>query len=99
MLTHDAFAEKTCLILNYHVEEVLATTPNNLTPEQVDWFTTHVSARVRYLHAHNLQWQKWLENRNKRIDPRDQIKVWIRHWLTAYLMDNERYRRNAESAT
>ena len=79
-----AFLEKTSLLIGVLVEAVLTETAAVLTPAQQAWFTEHCEHRFRWFHANNPTWRKWLEDRNRRIDPRDQCKVWIRHWLAAY---------------
>jgi ribosomal protein S27AE len=91
LTTPETFLEKTCLILDYHVEVVLAEQPHTLTPEQVAWFFAHCDIRFRYFHANDSYWRKWLEDRNPKIDPRLQCKVWIRHWLAAYTLDPTTY--------
>ncbi len=96
MLTTTAvFLERTSLLVNVLVGAVLAEKPHALTPAQAAWFTTYCDRRFRYFHANNPRWQKWLEDRDPNIDPRDQCKVWIRHWLAAYVLDpvgyQERY--------
>ena len=61
------------------------------------WFTAYCDQRFRYFHANNPRWRKWLEDRDRRIDPRDQCKVWIRHWLTAYVLDPAGYQERYPS--
>jgi hypothetical protein len=91
MLTSDEFADKTCLIIRQHVGAVLCEKPCTLTADQISWFADHCDQRFRYLHALNPAWAKWLEGRDRKIDPRDQVKVWIRHWLSAYVQGPETY--------
>ena len=92
MLTTAAlFLEKTSLLVDVLVEAVLAEKPHALTPAQVTWFAAYCDQRFRYFHANNPRWQKWLEDRDRKIDPRDQCKVWIRHWLAAYVLDPAGY--------
>ena len=98
MLTTVAvFLETTSLLVDVLVEAVLAETTPALTPAQVTWFTAHCDQRFRYFHANNPRWRKWLEDRDPRIDPRDQCKVWIRHWLAAYVLDPVGYQERYES--
>ena len=91
LTTPDAFADATCLILDFHTSKVLNETPHNLTRPQIEWFRSYCDLRFRWFHANRPDWQKWLENRNPRIDPRGQCHVWIRHWLAAYLLDPAGY--------
>jgi len=86
------FMEKTSLLVEVLVEAVLVETATTLTPAQQAWFTRHCDQRFRWFHANNPTWRKWLEDRDRRIDPRDQCKVWIRHWLAAYVRDPARYK-------
>jgi len=98
MLTTVAvFLETTSLLVDVLVEAVLAETTPALTPAQVAWFTAHCDQRFRYFHARNPRWRKWLEDRDRRIDPRDQCKVWIRHWLAAYVLDPAGYQERYAS--
>lgn len=88
----DVFLDRTCFFLAVLVRQVLREErPYQLTPKQSQWFIDHCDRRVRYLHALNPRWREWLENCNPKIDPRDQCKVWIRHWLAAYTLDPARY--------
>jgi len=87
LTTNDAFLEKTSLLVDILVEAVINEKSHALTPIQVIWFSTYCDWRFRYFHANNPRWRKWLENRNRRIDPRSQCKVWIRHWLAAFVPD------------
>ena len=104
LTTADVFLEKTSLLVGVLVEAVLVEhaaakadqswpypSDRLLTPAQVAWFIAHCDQRFRYYHANNPKWRKWLEDRNSRIDPRNQCKVWIRHWLAAYVKDSARY--------
>jgi hypothetical protein len=99
LTTPDAFLEKTCLMLDYHVGAVLTEKPHALTPAQVTWFTAYCDQRFRYFHANNPRWRKWLEDRDRKIDPRDQCKVWIRHWLAAYVLDPAGYQERCASCS
>ena len=94
--TSENWLERTSLLLDVQVDSVLAERPEarrRLTPNQIDWFYNHVDQRFRYLHALDPKWRKWSEDRDRRIDPRLQARVWIRHWLDAYLLDPERYQQ------
>ena len=98
MLTTAAvFLEKTSLLVDVLVESVLAEKPHALTPAQVTWFAACCDQRFRYFHANNPRWQKWLEDRDRKIAPRDQCKVWIRHWLAAYALDPAGYQERCAS--
>ena len=85
------FEETTCLLLWLLVDQVWAEKPRALTQEEFDWFYDHVDRRMRWLHANKAGWRRWMENEDRRIDPREQAKVWIRHWLDAYCLDPQRY--------
>ena len=87
MTSNVIFLEKTCLLIDVLVDAVLAEQSHPLTAPQTAWFTAHCEQRFRYFHANNPRWRKWLEDRNRKIDPRHQCKTWIRHWLTAYVKD------------
>ena len=92
MLTTDAvFLEKTSLLVDVLVGAVLAEKPHVLTQAQVTWFAACCDQRFRYFHANRPDWRKWLEDRDPKIDPRDQCKAWIRHWLAAYVLDPAGY--------
>jgi hypothetical protein len=98
MLTTAAvFLEKTSLLVDVLVEAVVAENSHALTPAQVTWFAAFCDQRFRYFHANNPRWQKWLEDRDRKIDPRDQCKVWIRHWLAAYVLDPAGYQERCAS--
>jgi len=95
LTTTDVFLARTSLLVNVLVGAVLAEKSHVLTPAQTAWFVAYCDRRFRYFHANNPRWRKWLEDRDPNIDPRDQCKVWIRHWLAAYVLDpvgyQERY--------
>jgi hypothetical protein len=95
LTTRDAFAESTALVLDIFIDKALAETPHTLTAAQIEWFRGHCDQRFRWFHANNATWRKWLEDRDRRIDPRDQSLVWIRHWLTAFVKDPERFQQIA----
>ncbi len=96
MLTpQEKFAEATTLVLDIFIDKALAEAPHKLTAAQIKWFREHCDRRFRWFHANNSTWRKWLENRNRRIDPRDQSLVWIRHWLAAYAKDPDRFQQIA----
>jgi hypothetical protein len=97
LTTADVFLKKTSLLVDVLVEAVLAEKSHALTPAEVTWFAAHCDQRFRYFHANNLRWRKWLEDCDPRIDPRDQCKVWIRHWLAAYVLDAAGYRERCAS--
>jgi len=86
------FLEKTSLLIDVLVEAVLIKTGTTLPAADAAWFATHCEQRFRYFHRNNAVWRKWLEDRNARIDPRNQCKVWIRHWLAAFIRDPAGFR-------
>ena len=92
----EAFGTATALVLDFFTGKALNETPHDLSREQVEWFREHCDRRFRWYHANNPAWRKWLENRDPRIDPRDQCMVWIRHWLQSYLLDPQMYRQRHE---
>ena len=89
-----AFENRTCLLTDILVDQVFQERDWDIESQYVNWFYGHVNERFRYMHANNPEWRRWLENKRAQIDPRDQCKVWIRHWLTAYVIDPETYQRN-----
>jgi hypothetical protein len=50
------------------------------------WFIKHVDTWVRWFHANNVKWRRMLDGGN-----RDQLYVWVNHWLDAYLLDPVMY--------
>lgn len=78
------FSDKTALLIDVIVKQVLEEKPHTMSPEQVTWFVGHCEQRFCYFYETNTVWRRWLENRSRRIDPRLQCKVWIRHWLAGY---------------
>jgi hypothetical protein len=89
----DAFVNATALVVDALIDGVLAATPHSLTEPQIKWFRDYCDIRFRWFHANRRSWRKWLENRNHRIDPRGQSRVWIRHWLAAYIKHPARFQR------
>jgi hypothetical protein len=89
----DEFLENTCLILGYHIHAVIDERDHNLTEAEIEWFVIHCNKWFRYLYQTKPQWRKWLENRDRRIDPRKQCRVWIKHWLDAYMVSPCAYKR------
>jgi hypothetical protein len=83
------FSDKTALLIDVLVGQVLEEKPHTLTPELVTWFVVHCEQRFSYFYLNNPKWRRWLDNRSARIDPRLQCKVWIRHWLAGYEYQNK----------
>lgn len=52
-------------------------------------FIEHVDLRTRWMHVNNLRWRKFLESE----DGRDQLYIWVNHWLNGYMQDPELYRK------
>jgi hypothetical protein len=76
---HDEFIQ--CGILpNVVASTCLNSRGHTLTAGQADWFIKHVDTRVRWLHANNVRWRRSLDRGD-----RDQLYVWVHHWLEAYL--------------
>ena len=90
MTTEAKFESRTALLTDVLVDQVFAERYWDLPVPYVEWFYTHVNRRFRMMYA-NPRDRRWLENKSKRIDPRNQCKVWIRHWLTAYTLNPETY--------
>lgn len=86
------FADVTSLALDLLITDVLKANPAALTAYNTRWFRDHCDLRVRYLHANDPKWKKWLEGREPKIDPRDQIGVWLKHWLQAFIGGESDYR-------
>jgi hypothetical protein len=93
------FLEKTCLILDCLLQQIRDADPDDLAPDAVEWFLRHCNLRIRWFHANNRKWRAWLEGEHKRIDPREQCKVWMRHWLAAYRQNPEDYRSRHDMET
>ncbi len=60
--------------------------------EDKQWFIEHCEQRFRYFHANSEGWRQMLENKNKKIDSRKQAKVWILHWLQAFVKNPKQYK-------
>ena len=70
-------------------ETCLGQRQHSLTPAQVSWFIRHVDVWTRWFHANNAKWKMSLEAKDN--SGRDQLYVWVNHWLDAYLLNPERY--------
>jgi hypothetical protein len=93
----EEFEARTSLVMQVLVDQMLAEYPVNLlTWEERAWFTNNCERWFCRFHANSSAWKEWLENKVLNIDPRDQCKVWIRHWLEAYLRWPEGYKRKVE---
>ena len=89
---HKTFVTATALMLDLLANDVIAETPDHrLSKRQLEWFVDHCDTRIRFNYATDDHWRKWLENRDRRIDPRSQCKVWIRHWFKAFCLHPEQY--------
>jgi hypothetical protein len=88
------FGEKTALLIDVIVQCVLDEAPRKITLRQQIWFTAFCDTFIRHLHAANPSWTNWLENRAPRIDPPAQCRVWIRHWLAAFVLDPVKFMAN-----
>ena len=72
-------------------ETCLGKRQHNLTADQRAWFVKHADAWTRWFHANDAEWKRSLESEGNR--GRDQLYVWVNHWLDAYLLDPERYQK------
>ncbi len=89
----EKFIEATSLALTMLIADaVVSFYPAFLSHYNARWFQNHCDFRIRYLHANDEQWKKWLESRDPTIDPRDQIGVWVKHWFQAFNNDPIGYR-------
>ena len=52
-------------------------------------YSTRRCLGTRWFHANNAKWKRSLESKGNA--GRDQLYVWVNHWLDAYLLDPERY--------
>lgn len=94
IISLEKFENETCLLirpsLKFAIEQAGAKIPID------GWFYRHVSRRIRFMYDNNKEWRKWLQNKNRKIDPRLQLQVWLRHWIAAYIKNPETYQKNAE---
>jgi len=90
--TQKQFDKLTSLNLYLLIDDIVQYKLLAFSTEDIDWFTKHTENRIRYMHATNKRWKKWLENKLKSIDPRDQCKVWIRHWTEAFKKNPKIYK-------
>lgn len=68
---------------------------STMTPESVREFAELADRYCRDAYAAGAEW--FLEiARSKTNRGRDQLYVWITHWLSAYLNDPEQFRRSLE---
>lgn len=91
------FELQTSLMLGVLIEQVLEeNTPSAQKLKEMSsystlWFQGHCNRFVRWKYTNDCYWREWLESKNRRIDPRNQVKVWVRHWLEAYVQDPGKY--------
>ena len=85
------FEAATPIMPDVVAETCLAARDHTLTAEQYKWFVEHVDVWTRWFHANNAEWKRSLESEGNQ--GRDQLYVWVNHWLDAYLLDPERYQR------
>jgi len=63
-----------------------------MTPEQIREFADICDARCKKAYELKVEWfQKIVEARGNK--GRDQLYVWLTHWMTSYLMNPEGFRR------
>lgn len=59
-----------------------------LTSQQIEEFADWVDRRCRYCYENNVNWfMKIIKSKNN--SGRDQLYVWVSHWLSAYLNNPE----------
>lgn len=59
-----------------------------MTKKQIEAFAEWVDRRCRYCYENNVEWFMKLANA-KTSQGRDQLYVWVSHWLAAYLNNPE----------
>ena len=89
-ITREVFEKETALLTDVLVDQVLTEKAFGLSSDQTAWFKEHVNHRLCWLYANNSKWHIWLSDQG-RVDPRLQAKVWIRHWLDAYVRNPDQY--------
>jgi len=87
--TREHFEACTPIMPGVIAETCLGRRQHTLTPAQAAWFVRHVDVWTRWFHANNPKWKRSLESKSNA--GRDQLYVWVNHWLDAYLLDPERY--------
>ncbi len=91
------FERATPIMPDVIAETCLAQRQHELTPEQTVWFVQHVDVRTRWFHANNAKWKRSLEANGN--TGRDQLYVWVNHWLDAYLLAPEQYQERNPTDT
>lgn len=90
----EEFEAKTGLDIEKLVDEVLATYEVcPLVDNERVWFINDCSKWFRRFHANSFSWRKTLEVKTSNINPSDECRKWIRHWLRIYLGSPSEYRR------
>lgn len=72
---------------------------SKMTREQVAEFARLVDARCRTAYAAKADWFQKCVKRSKSNSGRDQLYVWVSHWLASYLTDPAAMRRDAAGYT
>lgn len=83
------FEQRTPIMPDVVAQACLEQRRHDLTPAQAEWFVRHVDVWTRWFHANNAKWKRSLESDGNQ--GRDQLYVWVNHWLDAYLLDPRRY--------
>jgi hypothetical protein len=89
--TREHFEAATPIMPDVVAETCLGKRQHNLTDDQRAWFVKHVDTWTRWFHANNAEWKRSLESEGDQ--GRDQLYVWVNHWLDSYLLDPERYQK------
>jgi hypothetical protein len=85
----EIFEKRTSILPRVIARTCIDQREHHLSADAVQWFVDHTDAWVRWFHANNAKWRRLLESDRGR----DQLYVWVNHWLDAFQSDIERYRQ------
>lgn len=94
-VSREVFETKTALLLDVIAENVVVQFENEykqtLTKEQREWSVNHADVRIRWFYANDKKWYKKLNNKTN--VGRDYCYMFVAHWLKAFMMNNEQYKK------
>ena len=82
------FTEETAIIPEIVADVVLSELAPESSEEDRAWFREHVHSRTVHLYEVNTRWRKMMRAANGR----DELYIFVRHWLKAFLLDTQKYR-------
>ena len=89
----DKFYEATILLPHLVADVSLDRKFPGRTPEQREWFVNFVEWWVRFFHANNPKWKRFIESNH-----RNQLYVWTDHWAEALALDPEEFIKRHQEA-